>query len=100
MFKKAFVVAMSLFSCNVLNATLLKCVSMNNQKCKIGPEIININSNEPSFYPYNIFANKCNSGTVYIVLIVIAFLIIIAISTTYFYFHWCLKRSNIETTTY
>ena len=25
---------------------------MNNQECKVRPEIININSNEPLFYPY------------------------------------------------
>ena len=39
---KVFVVAISFFSCNAL-----ECASMNNQKCKIKPEIININSNEP-----------------------------------------------------
>ena len=32
---------------------------MNNQECKIRPEIININTNEPVFYPYNIKINKC-----------------------------------------
>ena len=48
--KKMFVVAMELFDCNVLNANPLKCVSMNNQECKVRSEIININSNEPSFY--------------------------------------------------
>ena len=35
---------------------------MNNQECKIRPEIKNINSNEPLFYPYSIKVNKC-SGT-------------------------------------
>ena len=47
--KKWFAVAMSIFICNGL-----KCVSMNNQECKVRPEIININSNEPSFYPYSV----------------------------------------------
>ena len=42
---------MTLFSCNTLNAMPLKCVSMNNRECKIRPGMININSNEPSFYP-------------------------------------------------
>ena len=46
---------MTFFSCNAL-----KCVSMNNQERKISPEIININSGEPSFYPYSILVNKCN----------------------------------------
>ena len=36
-----------MFSCNVLNVISLKCVSMNNQECRIRPEIINVNSNEP-----------------------------------------------------
>ena len=31
-----------------------------NQECKRRPEMININSNEPSFYPYSILANKCS----------------------------------------
>ena len=48
---------MTFFSCNPL-----KCVSMNNQERKISPEIININSDEPSFYPYSILVNKCNGS--------------------------------------
>ena len=55
--KKVFVAAMScmsIFSCNAL-----KCASMNNQECKVRPEIININSNEPSFYPYSVKISKC-----------------------------------------
>ena len=44
---KVFVVAMSFFSCNVL-----KCVSVNNEECKVRPEIININNNEPSIYHF------------------------------------------------
>ena len=32
---------------------------MNNHECKIRPKKVNINSNEPSFYPYSILVNKC-----------------------------------------
>ena len=32
---------------------------MNNQKCKIRPQI-NINSNEPLFYPYHVKINECS----------------------------------------
>ena len=32
--------------CYVLSVNPLKCVSMNNQECKVRPEIIDINSNE------------------------------------------------------
>ena len=53
--KKMFVAAMSFFSYNALN-----CVSMNNQECKVRTEIMNINSNEPSFYPYSVKISKCN----------------------------------------
>ena len=35
---------------------------MSNQECKIRSEIINVNSNEPLFYPDSIKINKC-SGT-------------------------------------
>ena len=34
---------------------------MNNQECKIRPQIININSNEP-FFTYRILANKCSGS--------------------------------------
>ena len=50
------------FSCNALNAIPLKCVSMNNQECRTRPEIININSNEPTFYPNSIEVNKCEGS--------------------------------------
>ena len=35
---------------------------INNQKCKVRSEIININSNEPLFYPYNVKIDKCNGS--------------------------------------
>ena len=38
---------------------------MNNQECKIRPEITNINSNEPLFYLYSVkiskFGGSCNN---------------------------------------
>ena len=40
----------------------LKCVSMNNQECKIRTEIINLNTNEPMFYLYIIKINKCKGS--------------------------------------
>ena len=45
---------MSFFSCNAV-----KRVSMSNQECTVRPEIININSNELSFYPYSVKISKC-----------------------------------------
>ena len=39
-----------------------KCVSINNQECKVRPEIITINSNEPSFYPYSVKISECSGS--------------------------------------
>ena len=33
---------------------------MNNQECKLRPEIVSDNSNNPIFYPFSIKINKCN----------------------------------------
>ena len=38
----------------------LECVSMNNQECKVRPEIVNVNSNDTLFYPFSISASKCS----------------------------------------
>ena len=40
----------------------LKCISMNNQECKVKPENINVNSNEPVFYPFSIKTSKCSGS--------------------------------------
>ena len=60
--KKVFAVTMSFFSEIIFSCNVLKYVSMNNQECKIIPEIININSNEPLFYPYSIKIEKCSGS--------------------------------------
>ena len=51
--KKCFFIG-SLFSSNLVSTTTLSFISMNNQACKVRPEIINVNSNEPVFYPFSI----------------------------------------------
>ena len=53
---------MTVFSSNVFNVNSLECVSMNNQECKIIPEIINLNTNKSMFYPYSIKINKCKGS--------------------------------------
>ena len=53
------------FLSSLLSTTPLSCISMNNQVCKVRPEIINVNSNELVFYPFSIKASKysgsCNN---------------------------------------
>ena len=51
--KKVFVAAMTFFRCNAL-----KCVSMNDQECKVSTRIINMNSNEP----YSVKISKCSDS--------------------------------------
>ena len=35
---------------------------MNNQACKARPEIINVDGNNPVFYPFSIKASKCSGN--------------------------------------
>ena len=56
--KKIFLTVLS--TVNPVSATRLSCISMNNQKCKLRPKIINVNSDEPGFYPFSIKASKCS----------------------------------------
>ena len=51
--------------CNVLKVKTLECVSVIHKKCMSRPKIIDLNKNEPVFYPYSIKENKysgdCNN---------------------------------------
>ena len=59
--KKCFFIG-SLFLSNLVSKTCLSCISMNNQACKARPEIINVNSNNPVFYPFSIKTSKCSGN--------------------------------------
>ena len=52
----------SLVSTTSLSTTLLNCISIKNQERKVRPEIINVNSNNPIFYPFSIKINKCSGN--------------------------------------
>ena len=60
--KQIFVSAMSFVGCNLSSVNPLKFVSMNNQECKVRPQIMNLNNNEPSFYPCSVKINKCSDS--------------------------------------
>ena len=60
--KSIFFSTMMFFVCNLSRVNPLECVSMNNQECKIRPEIVNVNSNEPVFYPFSIKTSKCSGS--------------------------------------
>ena len=55
--KKIFLTRLAFLS-SLVSTTPLSCISMNNQACKVRPEIINVNSNEPVFYPFSIKTRK------------------------------------------
>ena len=57
--QKVFFLGLAILS-NLTNA--LNCISMKNQECKVRPQIISINSNNPMFYPFNIKVNNCNGN--------------------------------------
>ena len=45
-----------------LNAIPLSCISMSNQERKARPEIVNVNSNNPIFYPFSVKTSKCSGN--------------------------------------
>ena len=59
--KKVFFIGLTILS-NFTNVIPLSCISMKNQECKVRPEIINVNSNEPIFYPFSIKTSKCSGS--------------------------------------
>ena len=59
--KKYFFTGLALLS-TLTSVNSLSCISMNNQKCKARPQIVNVNSDEPVFYPFSIKINKCSGS--------------------------------------
>ena len=64
MFRKVFFVGLTILS-SFTNVSSLSCISMSNQTCKATPKLINVNSNNPVFYPFSIKTSKwsgnCNN---------------------------------------
>ena len=59
--KQIFISIMMLFN-SLLSVNPLECISLKNQERKVRPEIVNISSNDPIFYPFSIKTNKCNGN--------------------------------------
>ena len=57
--RKVFVLGLTILS-NITNA--LECISIKNQKYKVRPQIVNINSNNPIFYPSSVTINRCSGN--------------------------------------
>ena len=59
--KKVFFIGLTILS-GFTNVNSLSCISMSNQPCKARPEIINVGSNDPVFYPFSIKTSKCSGN--------------------------------------
>ena len=55
--KKVFVLGLTVLSSSITGA--LNFVSMNKKECKVRPKTVDINSNNPMFYPFSIKVKKC-----------------------------------------
>ena len=53
---------MMFFGCSLSNVNPLKCISLNNQECKVRPQIVNVYSNEPVFFLFSIKTSKCSGS--------------------------------------
>ena len=60
--KNVFFTVMMFFGCNLLSVNPLKGISMNNQECKARPEVTNVNSDKPVFFPFSIKTSKCSGS--------------------------------------
>ena len=40
----------------------LNCISINNHKCKVRPQIVNVNGDDPVFLPFSIKTSKCSGS--------------------------------------
>ena len=58
--KKVFSLGLKVLSSGITGA--LKCVSINNQECKVRPKIVNVSSNNPTFYPFSVKINRCSGN--------------------------------------
>ena len=59
--KQIFISTLMYFS-NLSSVNSSGCISMKNQECKVRPEIVDVNSNNPIFYLFSIKVNKCNGN--------------------------------------
>ena len=58
--KKVFALGLPVLSNSITGA--LNCVSINNEECKVRPEIVDVSSNNPIFYPFSVKINRCSGN--------------------------------------
>ena len=64
--KNVFLIGLTILSsfanANSLNAIALSFILMSNQKCKTRPQVVNVNGDEPVFFPFSIETSKCSGS--------------------------------------
>ena len=59
--KKCFFTGL-IFLSTLKSINLLNCISMNNQEYKVKPQIVNVNGDDPVFFPVSIKTSKCSGS--------------------------------------
>ena len=59
--KKCFFTGLAFLSI-LTSVYLLRCISINNQECRIRPQIVNLNSKDSIFFPFTIKTSKCRGS--------------------------------------
>ena len=59
--KEYFFKGLAFFS-TLTRANLFSCISMNNQECKVRPQIVSVNSGESICFSFSIKTNKCSGS--------------------------------------
>ena len=50
------------FLSTLTSVNMLSYISMNNQECRIRPKIVNVNGDDPVFFPLSIKTSKCSGS--------------------------------------
>ena len=61
-FIKRYFFAGLVFLSTLTCVNLLSCISINIQECKVRPQLVNFNGNDPVFFPFSIKTNKCSGS--------------------------------------
>ena len=60
--KKCFFTRLA-FLLTFTGINLLSCISLKNQECKVRPQIVNLNGDDPMFFPFSIKTSKCRGSS-------------------------------------
>ena len=60
--KKVFFIGLTILSNFTNVSSTLSCILINNQECKTRPQVINVNGDEPVFFPFSVEAGKCSGS--------------------------------------